>query len=186
MKALIIENERSIEYSVKAFLKDNPDLFEDVDDEMYCLDRQTEDLLPKILASDALIVSSTWLYKDQLNDYLDAFLNPKFPKKMKFYIHQFTWQVNDWQYNDSTFMREPELFQKIKGILAAGHTIYDFFEDPKTRAGSDVIDNLNISHELHSRGKYVAFEMKYSKREDMLYIPHEYYNLKSNIEEFKK
>ncbi len=49
MKAIIIENEYTVDESILAFLKDNPNLFESVQEELYCLHRNTKYLVPENL-----------------------------------------------------------------------------------------------------------------------------------------
>lgn len=63
MKAIIIENEYEVDESIQAFLKDNPSLFSEVQEELYCLHRDVRGLIPEILNNDAIITASTWMYK---------------------------------------------------------------------------------------------------------------------------
>lgn len=179
MKGLVIENEFTVDESVQAFLKDNPTLFTEVDEQLYCLQRGLEEMKHYILENDAIIVASTFMYKDQLEDYLDAFLNPKFPKKMTFYIHGLIRKLNGWKY-DSIWSDEKELFEKVKQLMENGHKIYEFGEDYDAK---EVVDDLNFSHKERSRHMYTEQTVKYSKEHDLFYTGK--YDLKDLIKEFK-
>jgi hypothetical protein len=182
MKALIIENEFDVDHSIKAFLKDNPKLFSEVEEQIFCKDRPAEDLKSSILKADAIIVASTWMYKDQLEEYLNSFLHPKFPKKLKFFIHSFTRTINEWGHGYE-FWNEKDLFAKIKQLRSKGHKLYDFFEDPRKK--HNIIDDLNLSHSDHKRAKYVYKPMIYSAENDLFYLNHPYYDLQGMIEDHK-
>jgi len=71
MKALIIENEYDVDSSIRAFLKDNPSLFESVNEQTFCKHREMMDLARFIHEADAIIIATTWMYKDQVIEYLD-------------------------------------------------------------------------------------------------------------------
>lgn len=168
MKGLIIENEYEVDGYIQCFLKDNPRLFESIQEELYCLHRGTESLLPEVLKNDAIIVSSTWMYKDQLDEFLDAFLNPKFPKKMIFFVHWITRTINEWK-NDSIWTTESQdRFNKIKKLIQSGNTIYDFSEDYDYK-GPKIMDGLDGYSSKYGRDKYGYWEVKYSKKYDLFY-----------------
>lgn len=140
MKAIIIENELSVDINIEAFLKDNPNLFESVQEELYCLNRSTEGLFEEIMQNDAIIAASTWMYKDQLLEFLLAFDNPQLTKKFKFFIHDILRSIEEW--NDmELWTREPEIIKIIISLLNKGFEIYDFKEDWNS---SLIRDDLNI------------------------------------------
>lgn len=184
MKGLIIENEWDADISIKAFLNDNPKLFSTVKEQLHSIHMEPRSMLPLILESDAIIVASTWMYKNQLDDYLNAFLNPKFPKKIKFFIHAFVDKLNDWGNYKETWAREEQLFNKIKRILTKGHTIYDFFEDHCT-SRKQITDELNYFRKKEKRHRYGYFELKYDKKSNLFYSNHKWYTLEKIKEDFK-
>lgn len=99
MKAIVIESEYEIDEAVKAFLKDNPDLFESVDEQIACMYRPIEDIGRYVLDADAVVVASTWGNKEQLVDYAKAFVSGKLGKK-KFFIDDFVRSLNKWNGKD--------------------------------------------------------------------------------------
>lgn len=179
MKALIIENEYELDESIQAFLKDFPDLFEEVQEELFCLQRGKEELLPYILESDAIIVASTWMYKGQLEEFIDAFLDKRFPKKISFFIHNFVHSVNEWKHG---FSQEKRIFEKIVKLHSSGHTINDFGEGYK---GEQINDGLNYIKTI-PRTKYVYYKVSYSKPSKLFYSKHQFYTLKEVQEDEKR
>lgn len=127
MKGLIIENEYRVDAEVLKFLKDNPTLFTEVTELICCLKRENSDIISEVLTHDAIIVASTFMYKDQLNDFLDMFLNPSFPVKTIF-INDIVSKLNNWKYCDDQLSQEPEIFEKVRLLLAKGTTIYNYFD----------------------------------------------------------
>lgn len=185
LKAIIIENELVVDMSIQAFVKDNKKQFVSIQEELYCLQRDKADLLPEILKNDAIIVASTWMYKDQLEEFLDAFLDQRFPKKMIFFVHRFVRTLNSWKYNG--YSEEKRIFEKVKTLLSNGHKLYDYMQNPTKK--STIKDGLNsdwANNPHHERSKVEFWEMKYSKEHDLFYIDHEYFTLKSMLEEEKE
>lgn len=176
MKALIIENEWEVDTYVQAFLKDNPTLFESVQEELHCLSRGPEELVQYVLANDAIIVASTFMYKDQLEDFLDAFLDPKFPVK-KLFVHWITSTLNKWKLG---WTQEKDLFAKVKQLVKKGCIIYDFGED--NEKSYDIQDDLGF-YKGSSRAITGYWEVYYSEEHDLFYTEHSYHNLKSEIED---
>lgn len=157
MKALVIENEHEIEYNVSAFLKDNPDLFESVNIQTYCIHRKLEDIGRFIHTSDAIIISTTWLYIDQIEAYIDSFLDGPFKdKNICFYVHDFLHDLNERD-------KLKQIRDKIIKLLASGRKIYDFKEDLECK---DVIyDEFNFFYDIDSpRRPYAYSEIKYNEK----------------------
>lgn len=180
MRAVVIENEYDVDNYIKAFIKDNPKLFSHVEEMTFAQHRGEEAILEEVLKSEAIIVATTWMYKDQVEEYLDAFLNEKFPVKSIF-VHHFVNTLNEWK----TRSWDKKLFDKVKQIFEKGFKIYDFMEDPDRN--DRILDGLNMVGEKDfPRSKYTYFEIKYSKENNLFYIDHKYYNLKSQIEEEQK
>ncbi len=179
MKAIIIENEYEVENCIKALLKDNPDLFESVQEELYCLHRPAESLLPEVLKNDAIIVASTWMYKDQVEEFIDGFLKPEFPKKMKIFLHYFTNELNSWKHG---WGREKELFDKVKQLIVKGFELYEFGQDHDLEG--DIMDGLNsIGHwddQIFPRHKTGYDLIKWDQEADLFY--NKFYSLEDERE----
>ena len=156
MKGLIIENEYNVDITVSAFLKDNPTLFESIQEELYCLHRNTEELAQYVLDNDAIIIYSTFMYKDQLHDFLDAFLQPNFPKK-EIFVYNILYHLNDWL--SDSFLKEPEIINKVIKLLNKGFNIYSFFEDYE---GKEITDDLNGLYKKSTRHEYTYKKVYYN------------------------
>lgn len=158
MKAIIIENEYTVDESILAFLKDNPNLFESVQEELYCLYRDTKSLVPEILKNDSIIAASTWMYKDQLEEFLDGFLSKGFPT-MNIFAHRICNTLNEW--NKEGYLGEKELVSKVVKLLDEGFIIYDFYED--MYSDKSITDSLNIFHKEYIRVPYIYKKIFYNK-----------------------
>lgn len=141
MKAIIIENEYEVDVNVQHFLQDYPDLFESVDEQLYCLHRSEEELIKRVMAADAIVVASTWMYKDQLEDFLDGFLTEGFPPK-KVFAYWISKTLNEWKFYPESWRREPEIIEKIEALIKKGWEFYDYYSDwtanyiPETASGA--------------------------------------------------
>jgi hypothetical protein len=97
LKALIIENEYEIPGEIKGFLKDNPHLFAEVKEELFCKERPLRDVARSLIDRDAIIVMSTFIYKWQIEEYIQAFAQgPLSHKPYKFFIFDFINDINEW------------------------------------------------------------------------------------------
>lgn len=87
MKGFIIENEYKLEEALSKFRSWSIDigLFSDIEIQYSSLNMGMEMLVDDIIKADAIIVQSTWMYIDQLEEYVEAFLSGKLGKK-EFYI----------------------------------------------------------------------------------------------------
>lgn len=182
MKALIIENEYEVDTSIQAFLKDNPTLFESVDEQLFCQMRGAEELAPYIVKADAIVIATTWMYKEQVEEFIDAFLDgPLKNKPMKFFIHWCSLKFNEWRFG---WMDEKELRAKIVKLMKRdGIIVYEYFEDDK--AEHNIEDELNIMRQVWKRAKYVHFPLRYSDDENLFYNDHPYYTLEEQLDDFK-
>lgn len=169
MKALIIENEIHLDISIQAFLNDNPKLFTEIDEQLYCLNRSMKSLLPHVMDADAIVVASTWMYKDQLLEYLEAFTNKFFTKKLSFYVYSFIRTLNEWGNSEERWQREDTLFTLVKTLIDNGHKLYDYFYDDEN--GEKVTDKLDLLSTYDDK-----------ERERYTVIPHElFFDKKSNL-----
>lgn len=120
MKALIIENEYDIPEELREFLKDNPDLFSSVDEQIACRHRPLQDLGRHIAEADAIIVMSTFMYTDQLEQMVQAFAKGPFSgKDFKFYIYRFMNHLNGWNIKraDGSY-KDDDMFTWIEIFMA--------------------------------------------------------------------
>jgi hypothetical protein len=125
MKGLILENEYRVDEQVVKFIAANPNLFTETTELICCLKRNMPDMVSEILANDAIILASTFMYLDQLRDFLTGFLTPQMPNKI-FFVNDITSRLNNWKYSDSILLREEELFEAVRKMLAKGHTLYSY------------------------------------------------------------
>jgi hypothetical protein len=151
MNAIILENEYQVDREVVAFLNSNPTLFASVEEYICCKNRSLAQLKQPILECDAIVLASTFMYIDQLNEYLDAFLSPNFPSKI-IYVNGITGKLNNWKYDSTMFLREVALFEKVKQLLAKGTTLYSYYDG----WGED-------------RGKVIASRVIYSTEHDVFF-----------------
>lgn len=165
MKAIIIENEYEVDVDIQAFLKDNPTLFSEVQEELYCLHRSREELLPGIISSDAILVASTWMYKDQLEDFLDVFISGKITPK-EIFAHNITDTLNNWV--KEGWKGEKQIMEKIFKMLDNGWIIYSFHKDYNNE--KEVFDDLNCFNREEGRYPFTYIQVKYSKEHNFFYF----------------
>lgn len=175
MKAIIIENEYEVDERIQAFLKDNSLLFESIQEELYCLHRSPEGLFQEIMKNDAIIVASTWMYKDQLEQFLIGFNNPQLTKTFNFYISDVLRTLNEWN-DPQDWKREPELIKLIHNLLNKGNKIFSFNEN--WNSDVEIIDDLNFTHLERKRGLYKSWEVSFDEESNLFYLKdNKYYSL---------
>ena len=125
MKGLILENEYRVDSQITAFLAANPSLFTETTELICSLKREMPDMVSEILAHDAIIIASTFMYLDQLRDFLTGFLTPQMPNKI-FFVNDITSRLNNWKYCDGELFREEELFEAVRKMLEKGHTLFTY------------------------------------------------------------
>jgi len=181
MKALVIENEHTVDESIQAFLKDNPKLFSSVNEQTFCNQRSLSDLQRFIAEADAIVIASTFgsNEKAQVEEYVDAFTGSA--RKMKFFIHSFIRELNSWGYEDPIWFDDRTLFEKVRDLVRDGHELYDFSNDFDD--SDKVVDDLNIFHKEEPRNRYTFRKIYYSTENDVFYIDHKFFNEKIMIEE---
>lgn len=126
MKAIIIENELMLDEHISKFLEENPNLFTEIQEELYCLHRNQYDLVEEILKNDAIIVASTWMYKDQLEEYLEGF---QYIPAKKIFAHDILNTLNEWNGNGDLYFKELELIKLILKLIENGFEIFSFYKD---------------------------------------------------------
>ena len=175
MKAIIIENEYYIPRFLKGFIKDNPGMFESVDEQIGCLHRSTDDLIQYILVADAVIVESTWMYLDQLEEFTDVFASGKLGKPYRFYIKWFTRALNDWISEErfSDFSDKEKFISQIKGLVKK-KLVYSLKADHDSKEMiTDKFHDWSDDSEERERSLHKAFLIKYSKKHNIFYDENE-------------
>lgn len=179
LKALIIENEFTIPKELKGFIKDNKQLFGTVMEEVACLHRPLEDIARFIIKADAILASSTWMYKDQLEMFVEAFVTQKFGKPYKFYLHPgFCDQLNKWNKKTNTGQYEyycyfdncAKFVASIKKLVQE-QEVYDI--KPDYEAGETKKDEFHqgiLDNGLkEKRFPYKAVRIAYDEKKDLFY-----------------
>lgn len=165
MKALIIENEYKVDGLVEAFIFDNPTLFEEVDEELYCTNRKIEGLLPSIMKCDAIVIASTWLNEDQVEQYLKHLVILCQHKKITFYLSRISKQLNEWLSSDYSFQRNEEVSELAKQLFELAD-IYEIYEDYDSNYFED-----DIQIGFGSKRHLVKYsQVKYNKETNTYYL----------------
>lgn len=180
MKGLIIENEYFVPAELEGFIKDNPELFPngidvDVDVKTSCLHRKMEDIARFIPDADAIIVMSTFMYKDQLENYVAAFASGKFGKK-KFYCYRFEANANEFLLTNSKYlyMDLPALKENLKKLFL-DHEVYDIVKDDESETvihdefwdGASMM--INLGSGARDRKPYKAVRLLYHPELNIVY-----------------
>lgn len=180
MKVLIIENEYDLDNSIKAFLKDVPDVFESVDIQLFSLNRSVGGMFELIKKVDTILIATTFMYKDQVIEYIDAFL--KLPEGIhyNFFVHSACFSFNDMKRASSWETEKIELREKVIMLMDKGHTIYDFAEDGNTPF--DIEDDY--TYPSTKRHKYRYDKLEYDHETNTFHIPtRPHYTLADNLDD---
>lgn len=161
MKAVIIENEYDVPNELQAFIDENKDLFTEVDIQLFCKERPLQDIARFVIPANAVIVMSTFMYKDQLEEFVRAFASGALGTK-KFYIYYFTRQLNEW-----LELSERYLFDDYDGFLlnvkklVKEQDVYTINEDYNAPQ-----DKLDITFNKYPRSPYRPFKIHYNEEEN--------------------
>lgn len=182
MKVLIIENQYELDESLQAFLKDNPDLFESVNEQTFCAQRPMRDLMQYIPEADTIMIATTFMESNQIMEYIEAFcaMSPEAPR-YNFFVHRFVNTINDWGTKDSCQYNGLDMRAGVIQLLQKGHKLYNF-ED--SREGPEIDDGL-VHFGIGTRQKSTHHEIKYDEQSGLFYIPdHERYSLTEMKEDY--
>ena len=176
MKALIIENEYEVDLQIQAFVKDHSDLFSEVEEHIASLHCDLEDIVPYILESDAILVASTWQYKDQLIEFTKAFASGKLGEK-KFYITRFCRDLNRWNEKDEFgfYKRNyiwPQTLEEIMPMfvkLIQEQEVYSIESDYDSEYLSDGLDPLCRGGN-NNRRPTIYHRISYNEEHDEFHI----------------
>jgi hypothetical protein len=184
LKAIIIENEYEVPGEIRGFIKDHPGLFSDVNEQCWCKDRDMRDVGRFIVDRDAVIVMSTFMYKWQLEQFVQAFAQGPFSEKeYKFFIFHFVMKLNDWNKKgedgsykqDFYFNHLDIMLDYLKHFIKQGR-VFSIQEDRD--ASSGVTDNywwgcsgiLSDPNEIRNRDPWCYKKVCYSEQHDIFYL----------------
>jgi len=124
MKAIIIENETEIPKELRFFVEQNNTLFESVDEQVMCIHRDIRDVARFILKADAVIIMSTFIYKSQLERYVEEFTIGSFAyKNFTFFIYEPLMQFNYWLKNGGSFEQTGYFLSNLITLIKT-HKVY--------------------------------------------------------------
>lgn len=149
IKGLVIENDYTPDGSVRGLLKDHPELLADVKIVSYAKHRQQEIIQDLSGDRNTIIVASTFMYKDQLED-LTTFIRG-LNKDVYCFVQYAESKMNDWLYepswNISAFSDYFKFIENIKALVAKG-LVFEIDED----------DNSPITLHDDCHGLYGVYE----------------------------
>jgi hypothetical protein len=98
MNPIIIENDWSISQDMEYAIQDNQKLFpEKVPTILNARNKSMGDLVEALSECDAVLIESTFIYKDQLEGLLNAFHAKAFgPQVFSFYVFHLRKYLNEW------------------------------------------------------------------------------------------
>jgi len=168
-KAIIIENERDIVGSLKGFLKDNPDLFSETT--LVSQARHRPEAVGEKLKEgyNAIIVSSTFIYKDQLEDNVKLFSD----LNLTFFVEHAVTSLNELI---STFIGLPKHRDNFKDYNTFITTIIEWVKkDCVYTITQDLTKPSKIFDEYHG---WSTYESQWRQKWEYKLVK---YSLKYNI-----
>lgn len=160
MKALVLENDFQIENCIKAFLKDKPGLFKEVE-EFVCLNEfDSEDVVKRLITTDAVLLSSTFINIPQLTFFTKVLNGPLFKnKKLNIYVWDLERHLSNWLKNESISICFTDYEGFINDLirLFENHYIYTLKESEIEKT-EDLLD-LSLSRDsftLIKRNKVIS------------------------------
>jgi hypothetical protein len=170
-KVIIIENERDIVGSLKGFLKDNPDLFSETT--LVSQARHRPEAVGEKLKEgyNAIMVSSTFIYKDQLEDNVKLFSD----LNLTFFVEHAVSSLNGLL---STFLGVPETYGSFKNYDTFIKTVIGWVEKGLVYSiVQDLYQSERIFDEFHGfstyenqwRGRWEYELVKYSEKFNMFF-----------------
>lgn len=159
MKTLIIENQYDVDAEIEALMHDNPETFDSEPMVLIgSLHRPAQELFEKFQECDALVIKSTFMYKDQLED-MAALLAQSEGKKL--FIHRIKDSIEEWQEREIYFYEYEEFMANLKKIFE-NHTVYDWDEDPESSYSikDEYWEGMRWPHKT-GRAKFIFWEVQY-------------------------
>jgi len=137
LKGIVVENEFELPLEVKYFTEDFAELFEKVHVEYNCLHRDVKGSFANFISQfDAIIASSTFFYREQLEDFADLF--SKSEKKYSFFLYNFDFSLEKMLRSDSSYtFRDHEKLKENIAIIFQKHKVYTFGMKYSANEGED-------------------------------------------------
>lgn len=137
MKALIIENQYQKDPEIDGLIKDHPDLFSDVKVITGSIHRKPEELFAEVRMHDALIISSTFMHKDQLEDMAELLAGIA---NKKIFVRNLDSKIEEWTDENAIlhFADHGGFLENIKDCIDR-HEVYSFEEDWDSREIKDEV-----------------------------------------------
>lgn len=125
--ALVIENESECPPEVLSFCKHALDTgkFTEVEYNLNSRNSLPMDMEAQLLRADAIVVKSKWLYKDQLEKFVEAFATSLIHKRYSFFIWHFLDDCNRWwNMEDVKDITRPARFRQYLHQIVGFHNVY--------------------------------------------------------------
>jgi hypothetical protein len=174
LKGLIIENDFTPDPSIRALIKDNQEIFNDVITESHA--RFHPDNVRAALKGDVntILVSSTFMYKDQLEDivtFIESLNKPFF-----FIIEHAAAKMNSWIESSGSWIRNKSSFENYDGFIA---TIKKWVAEGRVfEIAKDYHNPIKVTDDLHGwygnfseqeRDLRIINPVRYSEKYNMFY-----------------
>lgn len=151
MKTLIIENQYQKDPEIDGLIKDHPDLFSDVTVITGALHRPPEQLIEEVKTHDALIISSTFMYKDQLEDMTELLTQIE-PKDI--YVRNLSNKIIEWTDEDRHIHFHTGFMDDLESCINK-HRVFSFKEDWEDRSIKDEVWEKMRWPAATGRGKFI-------------------------------
>ena len=176
-KAIIIENDYEIDNMLRGFLKDNPNLFTEVDEQCACKHRPIEDISQYIPAADSIVICSTFMERRQFQQYVEAFATDVFGKPFKFYIKGFTDELNNWSktrddgsYKDDFLWNNLNKMMQYIKLLIKTQEVFSIEKDRTVSKDQMLTDGLCGSPcPMDKRYPFIVKRIRYDSEIDVFY-----------------
>lgn len=146
-KALILENEYSVDDEVLSFMEDFPQLFGEKENLIGMLHSSFETVSKYINKDTIIVFNSTFRYKDQLEEFMEKFA--KLPFKVTFYVGNLEYHIEEWLDTASFYWSDRAEFLNNLARCFKRHKIYTFKPDLESELVPD-----DKSHLREKRYRY--------------------------------
>jgi len=154
-KTIILENEYSVDDEVESFMEDFPQLFGEVEKLLGIQHSSFKTISRYIDEGDIVLFNSTFLYKDQLEEFMERFA--KLPFKITFYVGNLEHHIEEWLDTPSFYWSDRTLLFTHLGRCFKRHRIYTFKKDLETELVKDNHSNYTNKRYRYKVGR-VSFD----------------------------
>lgn len=159
MKTLIIENQYDVDPEIHGFVRDNRELFSKVTEMINAHNRDPEEVISKIVENEAIIVKSTFMDKEQLEQLTGVLA---LMRSKEIFIFRFEDQVKEWLSEDFEMPWPFEDFEKFKENIREcfkNHNVYSFYEALEHEIKDDIWENMEFAYS-DGRGRFIYKEIQ--------------------------